>query len=141
MPKHTLLGATAALLFALSASAAHAQDAGMAEPDMTEQEMSDAVMDAAEDTMEAAEDTMEAAEAFEEERLGDDTINAPDTTLEPVMQDKTMMEGAPMTDTATMTDTAQMAPAPGTSVTVACPEGTTSQPEGTCMVTGNWNGE
>ena len=132
MPKHILFGATAAFVIALT-GAAHAQDTDMSEPAMTDpamtqEEMSDAVMDAAEDTMEAAEDTMEAAKEMQDDVMDDDAA------MEPVMEDEPLMEmpPAPVMDTA---------PAPSQSITVACPEGTTAQPDGTCMVTGDWDGE
>ena len=134
MPKHILFGATAAFVIAL-AGAAHAQDTDMSEPAMTDpamtqEEMSDAVMDAAEDTMEAAEDTMEAAKEMQDDAMDGDTMMEP--SVEPVMEDEPLMEmpPAPVMDTA-----------PATSVKVACPEGTTAQPDGTCMVTGDWDGE
>ena len=139
MPKTFLpaLSAVAAIGFALAAAPAYAQDS------MSDEKA--AVMEAAEETMESAEEVMEAAEE----------LNAPDTTAEPVMTDDAMMGGdatmadgmvkpmttmegkdavmgAPVTD-APVTMPAQTAP-------VACPEGTTAQNDGTCMVTGDWDG-
>ena len=130
MPKAILASATVALLFALGAGAAYAQDA-----DMTDKDVADAVMESAEDTMEAAEDTMEAAEELQEQVDGDAAMNAPDTTMTPVTQDTPLMEGTTMEDTANVV---APSPAPVTSTPIACPEGTTAQPDGTCMVTGDF---
>ena len=141
MPKHTVpaLSAVAALAFLLCAAPAYAQDA-MADKASDKE----AVMEAAEETLKSAEDMMDAAEA----------LNAPDTTAEPVMSDDAMINGdATMHDgkvmakgdmtTSDMTamqkpDTAPMQ-APATTP-LACPSGTTAQADGTCMVTGDWDG-
>lgn len=131
MPKTTLLSA-AALLFALGAGAAYAQD------DMMKKDMTDGAQEALEDTMEAAEDTLEAAETLENEMQGEADMDAPDMTGGPIMDD------AMMDDSTSMIAT-EPAPAPALAptqtVTVACPAGTTAQPDGTCMITGNWQGE
>ena len=128
MPKQILLSASAAFLFALGAASAYAQDAQMSDPDMTK---SEAVMDAAEETMKAAEETMEAAEDLKAQSPDADGM-VKDDMMAP---DDTMMGKQPTMETTP-------APAaPSTTVAVACPEGTEAQADGTCMVTGNWQGE
>ena len=132
MPKQILLSASAAFLFALGAASAYAQDAQMSDPDMTK---SEAVMDAAEETMKAAEETMEAAEDLEAQSPDADGMVKDDMMAPDAAMDDAMMEKQPTMETAP-------APAaPSTTVAVACPEGTEAQADGTCMVTGNWQGE
>ena len=141
MPKTTLLSA-AALLFALGAGTAYAQD------DMMKTDMSDGAQEALEETMDAAEDTMEAAETLQDEMQDGDTTTSPDMMKTPAMDDT--LPSAPMTDGGLQPGDTSMVvndpvpaptPAPSQTVTVACPSGTTAQPDGTCMITGNWQGE
>jgi hypothetical protein len=63
-----------------------------------------------------------------EEIIEEPPMFEPDMDAEAVMKDKAMMETAP---------SPTVAPTP--SVTVSCPSGTTAQPDGTCMITGDWD--
>jgi hypothetical protein len=137
MPKFTFAGVTATFFFAAIATPALAQDPDP-QPMMDKAEEAmmdkaeDAVMDMAKDTVTDAEPIMEKAEDTLAEPMTEDVIEEPpmfepDMDAEPVMKDKAMMETAPSPTVA-----------PPTSIAVACPSGTTAQPDGTCMITGDW---
>ncbi|MGB6229177.1 MAG: hypothetical protein WBF53_03505 [Litorimonas sp.] len=120
----TLLSGVAALAFALSATAAYAQDSDYSDPPVDHNE---AVMDAAEDTLEAAEDTMEAAEAMEDE--------APKVTYD---EFGNPVEIEADVDTTYDSDLYGVETDGTATDPVTCPEGTEVQTDGSCMVVGEW---
>lgn len=118
----TLLSGAAALAFILAAPHAFAQDAKMkttveVEADNAVEDAMDDAADAAEDAMDAADDAMdEAADAIDD--AADATADAVDDAID--------------ADADVDVDVR---------ATVACPEGTEAQDDGSCMITGDWSPE
>ncbi|GLQ19719.1 hypothetical protein ACFFUB_14915 [Algimonas porphyrae] len=140
----TLLSGAAALAFILAAPHAFAQDAKM--KTTVEVEADNAVEDAMDDAADAAEDAMDAAED-----MADDAADAADDMADHTMDaaDDAMDEAADAIDdaadaTADAVDDAIDADADvdvDVRATVACPEGTEAQDDGSCMITGDWSPE
>lgn len=154
----SLLCGVAAIAFTLAAPTAFAQDAEVdmkakvkAEQmmedagDATEDAM-DAVEDAAEETMDAAEDTAEETMDAADDTMDDakDMMDDADEAVEDAMDDAAedaMDSKDDMADDMKeeMADDTMAADVTATSsVTVACPEGTEAQADGSCMITGDW---
>lgn len=121
----TLLSGAAALAILLAAPSAFAQDANV---DATVEVESEAV-DAAEHAMDATDD---AADAVED--ATDDAMDEADEAMDEAADE--MEEAADAVDEAVDVDVDA-----NVSATVACPEGTEAQDDGSCMVTGDWSPE
>lgn len=121
----TLLSGAAALAILLAAPSAFAQDANV---DATVEVESEAV-DAAEHAMDATDD---AADAVED--AADDAMDEADEAMDEAADE--MEEAADAVDEAVDVDVDA-----NVSATVACPEGTEAQDDGSCMVTGDWSPE
>lgn len=125
----TLLSGAAALAILLAAPSAFAQEANV---DATVEVESEAV-DAAEHAMDATMDaTDDAADAVED--AADDAMDEADEAMDEAADE--MEEAADAVDEAVDVDVDA-----NVSATVACPEGTEAQDDGSCMVTGDWSPE
>lgn len=111
----TLLSGAAALAFILAAPAVYAQDADPKPAVEMDSEMADATEEAMDEASDAAEDA------------ADDTMDAAEDTME---------DAADAMDDAVDVDVNG-----NVSETVACPEGTEAQDDGSCMITGDWSPE
>lgn len=111
----SLLSGVAAITFILSAPTVFAQSA---DPENQAEMAKEEMMDKAEAATDAMEDAADEAEEMAEEAMDDATHAMKEETMEKVVDVE-----------------------PVETVTVACPEGTEAQDDGTCMVTGDWSPE